>query len=597
MGQCRSQQEVTYNYASYVRARKSKASLLELAAEVAEFNRSERSLFNITSSAHSDAPCYPMSEEDKHLIIQALKDNFVFSSLKKHELYDCIHHLKERRVSAGQDIIKQNDIGEDFFIVKDGMMQYIVDSKAVGYAIEGSTFGEFALLYNCLRTATVTALCDSTLWSLDRASFSAIMSRNFLEKSDTVKQTLRQAPICENLLEDQIEKLARVSCMVEYTEGEHITRKGEPGNILYIINSGSVRFANLSYTSKETVLEPGDYFGELALLRNNIRTADAIAYSKVLVVAIKKRNFLEMFGTISKLFEHNNNLRVLSSVPIFSRLSAAEIREIASFVEIKVYSEGDMIITEGEEGKSFYIIKQGKCLVSQRVSKSNDREKRFIQLLDPGDCFGEMSFMQNASRAASVECTEACECFVFSQETFAGILGNYNVKTFLGQKMKIQLSSKKFSTLSLDVPFSRLQKVQYLGKGSFGTYTLVKETKTGSFYALKSISKKHIVTMCLESRVLNEKEILCKVNHPFITKLHNTYKDTQRLYFLLDFCQGGNLDSLIHCPMKEREAFFKTAGHYPKDGIKEASVRLYFLYEFSFHYPIKLVFAGQFSNR
>ncbi|GAB9466740.1 hypothetical protein Gpo141_00004106, partial [Globisporangium polare] len=50
-----------------------------------------------------------------------------------------------------------------------------------------------------------------------------------------------------------------------------------------------------------------------------------------------------------------------------------------------------------------------------------------------------------------------------------------------------------------------------------------------------------------QKNVMNEKNIMAQCNHPFILKLHQTYNDWDNLYFLLDFVQGGELYSYLHC--------------------------------------------------
>ncbi|GAB9464255.1 hypothetical protein Gpo141_00001692 [Globisporangium polare] len=46
---------------------------------------------------------------------------------------------------------------------------------------------------------------------------------------------------------------------------------------------------------------------------------------------------------------------------------------------------------------------------------------------------------------------------------------------------------------------------------------------------------------------MNEKNIMAQCNHPFILKLHQTYKDKNNLYLLIEFVQGGELFTYLHC--------------------------------------------------
>jgi serine/threonine protein kinase len=44
---------------------------------------------------------------------------------------------------------------------------------------------------------------------------------------------------------------------------------------------------------------------------------------------------------------------------------------------------------------------------------------------------------------------------------------------------------------------------------------------------------------------MTERTILCKLSHPFIVHLHSTFQTGQKLYFVLDYCSGGELFNLL----------------------------------------------------
>jgi len=95
------------------------------------------------------------------------------------------------------------------------------------------------------------------------------------------------------------------------------------------------------------------------------------------------------------------------------------------------------------------------------------------------------------------------------------------------------------------IEFGDLKAVATLGKGSFGHVQLVQHRKTGATYALKAVNKAQIVATGQQSHVLSEKRVMAQLNHPFLVRLHETYKDKDRLYFLLQVVQGGELFSVL----------------------------------------------------
>lgn len=96
-----------------------------------------------------------------------------------------------------------------------------------------------------------------------------------------------------------------------------------------------------------------------------------------------------------------------------------------------------------------------------------------------------------------------------------------------------------------DIKFEDLKTLGTLGKGSFGHVTLVKHKAEGTSYALKAVSKQQIVETRQQGHILSEKKVLSTLKHPFIIRLYATYKDRDRLYFLLEPSLGGELFTVL----------------------------------------------------
>ena len=83
--------------------------------------------------------------------------------------------------------------------------------------------------------------------------------------------------------------------------------------------------------------------------------------------------------------------------------------------------------------------------------------------------------------------------------------------------------------------------VSVLGKGSFGKVLLVTKRDTGKHYAMKVLKKQHVVKRKQVEHTKTERSVLGSINHPFIVKLHCAFQTGEKLHFVLDFCQGGEL--------------------------------------------------------
>ena len=63
------------------------------------------------------------------------------------------------------------DAGDNFYVVEQGDYDILVNGNKVAARGASSSFGEFALLYNSPRAATVVSRARGVLWALDRLTF------------------------------------------------------------------------------------------------------------------------------------------------------------------------------------------------------------------------------------------------------------------------------------------------------------------------------------------------------------------------------------------------------------------------------------------
>ncbi len=102
---------------------------------------------------------------------------------------------------------------------------------------------------------------------------------------------LKKIRLFENLSEPELEKILAVCVKQSFAAGTVIFKDGDAGDRCYIITSGAVRISKFIPNVGEealAVLKPGSYFGEMALIDNFPRSADAIANEETDVFAINK---------------------------------------------------------------------------------------------------------------------------------------------------------------------------------------------------------------------------------------------------------------------------------------------------------------------
>jgi CRP/FNR family cyclic AMP-dependent transcriptional regulator len=106
---------------------------------------------------------------------------------------------------------------------------------------------------------------------------------------------LRKHPIFCDLDSEAFEQLGRYAKHATLKRGATIFSKGDPGNSLIAVISGTVKISISSPDGRNAILNligPGEIFGEVAVLDGHARTADAIANTNCEIFVIDRREFL-----------------------------------------------------------------------------------------------------------------------------------------------------------------------------------------------------------------------------------------------------------------------------------------------------------------
>lgn len=80
-----------------------------------------------------------------------------------------------------------------------------------------------------------------------------------------------------------------------------------------------------------------------------------------------------------------------------------------------------------------------------------------------------------------------------------------------------------------------------VGKGTFAKVFLVYEPQTQRYYALKSMRKDVILDKHSVDNINLERLIMLQVDHPFIVSMQYVFQRTYRVYFVMDYVDGGEL--------------------------------------------------------
>jgi len=497
----------------------------------------------------AEATLYPKTDRERDFIFDALKRTMVFMSLKRSDIDNLVEHMKDVSSTAGSVIIQKGDRAEAFFVIHKGELEVTRrndDGEVTTEILKaGETYGEMSLLYNKPQDELVAARTDTSGWVLTKNTYRGILARSSNESSTSIRDLLASMSIMQTLREEQLNKLADVAVEIQYKHGQTIVKKGEEGKICYGIMSGTVRITDIDGDVPDVTLGDGQYFGELALITRTPRSATAIADSEVVkLVAISTDDTRPILGELSGLFLKKHQTRAMQSVPLFKQISPEVLSSLVDAAVTKTFKEGEYIIRRGEVGDAFYLIQEGLCDV---VCESSDGERCVVKTLGRNKYFGEMSLIKNVRRNADIVARAKTTVLEVNKEWFDRVVRSSSLfSRDIGRVVKDRFTDLRRSANPAEkVKKEDLETVAFIGKGAFGRVTVVTEKESGLCYALKAMNIKTIEENSMSDMIVCERRAMMLCDHPFILKLHRTFKDEYSVYFLLDYIVGGELYDVI----------------------------------------------------
>ena len=100
---------------------------------------------------------------------------------------------------------------------------------------------------------------------------------------------------------------------------------------------------------------------------------------------------------------------------------------------------------------------------------------------------------------------------------------------------ELQLKNKKKTTIK------DFNSIKMLGTGTYGKVMLVRHKKTEKLYAMKVLKKAMLREKKQVEHTKTERRVLERIKHAFIVRMKYAFADKEKLYFVLDYCHGGEL--------------------------------------------------------
>jgi cAMP-dependent protein kinase regulator len=253
------------------------------------------------------APVITKTDEQKDRLRTVLSKSFLFMNLEDNDLNIVIGAMKEVPCTPGHRVITQGDDGNFLFVIESGSFDCLIkkDEKeeVVKTCTTGDFFGELALLYNCPRKASVDSKEQGVVWQLDRDTFNHIVKEAAQKKRTRYDSFLAKVPILQSMDAYERSQLADALRSETFSDGQIIMSQGEVGHKFYIIEEGEVKATKGGV--EVMTYGDGDYFGELALIRDQPRAATCTCSKPGKLLSLDSASFKRLLN-VNDLMERSH---------------------------------------------------------------------------------------------------------------------------------------------------------------------------------------------------------------------------------------------------------------------------------------------------
>lgn len=246
---------------------------------------------------------------------------------------------------------------------------------------------------------------------------------------------LKQLVPFSSIAETHLHDLQRKGRVLTHDKGRILFKRGETGDALVWVLEGSVDLADAEFTV--TAVAAGSERARLPLDDHAPCAVTAVSTSPVRVFVVP-RDFVDLVLTwdqagnylVTELSHTDEEagegdwMSSLLSSAIFAAVPPANIQRLfARFEEVR-FRDGEAVITQGEPGDWFYVVKAGRCRITRRVEEHGEVREVTLAEIGPGAVFGEDALIGDAPRNATITMLTDGAMMRLGQTDFEDLLQN-----------------------------------------------------------------------------------------------------------------------------------------------------------------------------
>ena len=219
--------------------------------------------------------------------------------------------------------------------------------------------------------------------------------------SEVGERALHLTPLLSSLGPDAMQRLINDVELVDLDPGQVLFREGDEGRVLYVVAEGSVSVISEGPPRQTlSTLQEGDFFGEVAIVTNQVRSATVEANSErgASLLALDRNvigNLVDeepgVLKAILRFLRDRLVNRLIHTSPLFAPFTGPDARGLAGKFRFLEVPQGAIIMEQDKRASGLCIMLAGLA----SVNRVDNGQVRRLGQLNPGGIFGETSLLTN----------------------------------------------------------------------------------------------------------------------------------------------------------------------------------------------------------
>jgi CRP-like cAMP-binding protein len=113
---------------------------------------------------------------------------------------------------------------------------------------------------------------------------------------------------------------------------------------------------------------------------------------------------------------------LLAQTPLFSQFSPDELSRLVSFMRVERYPARRVLVRKGDAGTSMMVVLQGRV---QICTRSEGGREFVVNIINPGEVFGEIALLDGSDRTADAITMDSCELMILERRDFVPFLHDH----------------------------------------------------------------------------------------------------------------------------------------------------------------------------